>query len=104
MSAITPNVPKTCPNCGAPLTIRWHPSRRWHYECGSYLFDGQQALHYASYQCGLLKAINHASQLLADIMHDTCNAQDAAEKWLREYAPQYLQPFDTKPLGTKLKQ
>lgn len=35
-------------------------------------------------------ALTDAADLLNDIMQDTCNAQDEAEKWLRAYAPQYL--------------
>ena len=34
--------------------------------------------------------LDDAAQTLADIMRDEVNAQDAAEKWLRAYAPHHL--------------
>ena len=41
------------------------------------------------------EAIKDAAALLDEIMRDDCNAQDEAEKWLRAYAPEYLQPQPT---------
>jgi hypothetical protein len=38
----------------------------------------------------LRATIVEAAVLLASIMRDEVNAQDEAEKWLREYAPQHL--------------
>ena len=40
----------------------------------------------------LTTANNDAATLLAEIMRDEVNAQDEAEKWLRDYAPQHLFP------------
>jgi hypothetical protein len=40
--------------------------------------------------------LDDAAQTLADIMRDEVNAQDAAEKWLRAYAPHHLFPENVK--------
>jgi len=42
------------------------------------------------HKCSRAAALTDAADLLNDIMQDTCNAQDEAEKWLRAHAPQYL--------------
>jgi hypothetical protein len=44
------------------------------------------------------QALDHAAELLFEIMRDDVNAQDEAEKWLRAYAPDVLRrAYDLPP-------
>jgi hypothetical protein len=45
--------------------------------------------------------LDDAAQTLADIMRDEVNAQDAAEKWLRAYAPHHLFPENNQTNPTR---
>jgi hypothetical protein len=83
--------PAVCPRCGRPRTNEGQPSRRWFYACGSYLYDGDGKLRDRTDLCDAVEALNDAARLINEIMRGWCDVEDASEKWLRAYAPQYLE-------------